>query len=228
MNKQRDENKMKLKRNLLLLVFMLTLALVLAACSAARPSTAENIAASSSAGNSSAAASEAENGPEGSSAPEEQASADGDVLVAYFSHTGNTEEVAQQIADLTGGTLAEIQRAEEYGNLQEEAEAEILDGVHPEITVSAENVQDYDTIFVGYPIWWDEAPAMIATFLDSYDFSGKTIVPFCTSASDPIDNSLHIFTELCPDAVIAEGLTANNEEDIEPWLQELGLLQRFL
>lgn len=69
---------------------------------------------------------------------------------------------------------------------------------------------------------------MIATFLDSYDFSGKTIVPFCTSASDPIDNSLHIFTELCPDAVIAEGLTANNEEDIEPWLQELGLLQRFL
>ena len=148
--------------------------------------------------------------------------------MAYFSHTGNTEEVAQQIADLTGGTLAEIQRAEEYGNLQEEAEAEILDGVHPEITVSAENVQDYDTIFVGYPIWWDEAPAMIATFLDSYDFSGKTIVPFCTSASDPIDNSLHIFTELCPDAVIAEGLTANNEEDIEPWLQELGLLQRFL
>ncbi|HIV19560.1 MAG TPA: hypothetical protein IAC82_09700 [Candidatus Merdivicinus intestinigallinarum] len=80
----------------------------------------------------------------------------------------------------------------------------------------------------GHAIWWDEAPAMIATFLDSYDFSGKTIVPFCTSASDPIDNSLHIFTELCPDAVIAEGLTANNEEDIEPWLQELGLLQRFL
>ena len=164
MNKQRDENKMKLKRNLLLLVFMLTLALVLAACSAGRPNTAENSAASSSAGNPSTAASEAENGPEGSSAPEEQASADGDVLVAYFSHTGNTEEVAQQIADLTGGTLAEIQRAEEYGNLQEEAEAEILDGVHPEITVSAENVQDYDTIFVGYPIWWDEAPAMIATF----------------------------------------------------------------
>ena len=153
MNKQRDENKMKLKRNLLLLVFMLTLALVLAACSAGRPNTAENSAASSSAGNPSTAASETEDGQEGSSAPEEQASADGDVLVAYFSHTGNTEEVAQQIAEFTSGTLAEIQRAEEYGNLQEEAEAEILDGVHPEITVSAENVQDYDTIFVGYPIW---------------------------------------------------------------------------
>lgn len=148
----------------------------------------------------------------------------GNVLIAYFSHTGNTEEVAGQIADLTGGTLAEIQRAEEYGDLQEEAEAEILEGVHPEITVSVDNVEDYDTIFVGYPIWWDEAPAMIASFLAENDFSGKTIIPFCTSASDDIDNSLHIFSELCPDAEIAEGLTANDLNDIEPWIQGLGLI----
>lgn len=93
----------------------------------------------------------------------------------------------------------------------------------PAITVSVDNVEDYDTIFVGYPIWWEEAPAMIATFLESYDFAGKTIVPFCTSSSDSIDNSLHIFTELCPDATIAQALTANNEADIQPWLQELGL-----
>ena len=94
----------------------------------------------------------------------------------------------------------------------------------PAITVSVDNVKDYDTIFVGYPIWWEEAPAMIATFLESYDFAGKTIVPFCTSSSDSIDNSLHIFTELCPDATIAQALTANNEANIQPWLQELGLL----
>lgn len=94
----------------------------------------------------------------------------------------------------------------------------------PAITVSVDNVEDYDTIFVGYPIWWEEAPAMIATFLESFDFAGKTIVPFCTSSSDSIDNSLHIFTELCPDATIAQALTANNEVDIQPWLQELGLL----
>lgn len=94
----------------------------------------------------------------------------------------------------------------------------------PAITVSVDNVEDYDTIFVGYPIWWEEAPAMIATFLESYDFAGKTIVPFCTSSSDSIDNSLHIFTELCPDATIAQALTANNEADIQPWLQELSLL----
>ena len=63
---------------------------------------------------------------------------------------------------------------------------------------------------------------VISTFLESYDFSGKTIVPFCTSASDSIDNSLHIFDELAPDAEIEEGLTANNEEEIKPWLVGLG------
>lgn len=74
----------------------------------------------------------------------------GNVLIAYFSHAGNTEEAAQVIAEYTGGTLAEIQRAEEYGNLQEEAEVEILDGVHPEITVSVDSIEEYDTIFVGF------------------------------------------------------------------------------
>lgn len=148
----------------------------------------------------------------------------GSVLVAYFSHTGNTEEVAQMIAEYTGGDLAKIQRASEYEDLEAEAEAEIKDGVHPEITVSVDSIEEYDTIFVGYPIWWDEAPAMISTFLADNDFSGKTVVPFCTSASDDIGNSLHIFSELCPDAEIAEGLTANNPEDIEPWIQSLGLM----
>lgn len=143
-------------------------------------------------------------------------------LIAYFSYTGNTEEVAQQIADQTGGTLVEIERATPYEDASEEGEEEIENNVHPEITVDLDSVDDYDTIFVGYPIWFDEAPMVIDTFLESYDFTGKTIVPFCTSASDSIDNSLHIFGELAPDADIAEGLTANNEADIEPWLNELG------
>lgn len=156
---------------------------------------------------------------------EKAAANDGKILVAYFSYTGNTEEAAQIIADYTGGNLAEIQRAEEYGDLEEEAEAEILNGVQPEITVSVDSIAEYDTVFVGYPIWWDEAPAMIATFLADNDFSGKTIIPFCTSASDDIGNSLHIFSELCPDAEIAEGLTANELDDIEPWIQRLGIME---
>lgn len=161
--------------------------------------------------------------PAADSAPSPEDAAGGGILVACFSNTGNTEEVAQQIAGLTGGTLAEIQRAEPYGDLRQEAEAEIQNGERPAITVSVDNVEDYDTIFVGYPIWWDEAPAMIATFLESYDFSGKMLIPFCTSASDSIDNSLHIFSEFCPDAAIAQGLTANDPDDVELWLQGLGL-----
>lgn len=209
---------MRKTKPIVYLLLMLTLVFALAACSAGTPSSPD----SNPAGQDAADAGDAV--PDGSAAPSPDAQAGGDILVAYFSHTGNTEAVAQQIASLTGGTLAQIERAEDYGDLQQEAEAEIKDGARPEITVSVNNVADYDTVFVGYPIWWDEAPAMIATFLSSYDFSGKTLIPFCTSASDPIDNSLHIFREICPDATIAEGLTANNDADIEPWLARLGLI----
>lgn len=209
---------MRKTKPIVYLLLMLTLVFALAACSAGTPSSPD----SNPAGQDAADAGDAV--PDGSAAPSPDAQAGGDILVAYFSHTGNTEAVAQQIASLTGGTLAQIERAEDYGDLQQEAEAEIKDGARPEITVSVNNVADYDTVFVGYPIWWDEAPAMIATFLSSYDFSGKTLIPFCTSASDPIDNSLHIFREICPDAAIAEGLTANNDADIEPWLTRLGLI----
>lgn len=157
--------------------------------------------------------------------PEEE-DTDSRILVAYYSNTGTTEEVANTIAEHTGADTAEIERTEEYGNLQDEAEAEIENGEHPEITVSVEDITAYDTIFIGYPIWFDEAPAMIATFLADNNFSGKTIIPFCTSSSDTIDNSLHIFEELCPDALLEEGLTANNTEDIQPWLESMGLMQQ--
>ena len=130
----------------------LLLTLLLAACSTGggTPSSqASSLLESSS-------ASETPSLPESSlssrTAPESQGQS-GSVLVAYYSHTGNTEAVAQQIAELTGGTLAVIQRQEEYGDLQTEAEAEIQEDARPAITVSVDNVKDYDTIFVGYPIW---------------------------------------------------------------------------
>ncbi len=108
---------MKSKRNTLMIALVLAFSLVLAACSPGQFSSSEGASGTK-----------------------------GDILVAYFSYTGNTEEVAGQIADLTGGTLGEIQRVEEYGNLQEEAEAEILEGARPEITFSVDNVEDYDTV----------------------------------------------------------------------------------
>lgn len=205
---------MKHKKIIALLMMVLSMVFLFTACSGGGNSSgtqSENTTEASSASDAST-----------DTAADDTAKADGTILVAYYSYTGNTEAVAKQIADLTGGDLAEIQRKEDYQDLQTDAKEEIDQDIRPEITGSVENVEDYDTIFVGYPIWWDEAPAMISTFLDSYDFSGKTIVPFCTSSSDEIDNSLHIFSEICPDANIAEGLTANDDADIEPWLQRLG------
>lgn len=222
---------MKIRKSIFLLTFLLALSFVLAACGNNNPS-----AETSSAANETETVTETlqteepmedmnEKPTEEPETTEPETDANGgNVLIVYFSHTGNTEEAAQMISEYTDGTLAEIKRAEEYGDLQEESEAEILDGVHPEITVSVDSIEGYDTVFVGYPIWWDEAPAMIATFLAENDFSGKTIIPFCTSSSDDIGNSLHIFSELCPDAEIAEGLTANDLNDIEPWIQRLGLI----
>ncbi len=146
---------------------------------------------------------------------------DVDVLVAYFSQTGNTEEVAQRIADYTDGDLAEIQRATDYRDLQSEAQAEIESGAQPDITVDVDNIDEYEVIFIGYPIWWDEAPAMIATFLAENDFEGKILAPFCTSAYSPIDNSLHIFRELAPEADLADGFTANNLNLVQAWVDEV-------
>ena len=144
-----------------------------------------------------------------------------DVLVAYFSQTGNTQEVAELIAERTDADLAEIQRAEPYGDLQSEAQAEINNGSQPAITVDADDISEYEVIFIGYPIWWGEAPAMISTFLAENDFNGKIVAPFCTSAYSPIEDSLHIFDELAPDAVLADGLTANRLSTVTAWVDEV-------
>ncbi len=144
---------MKSKKNILLMM-MLIFAFMLAACSTGRPSASEGGSSAESEGSMRETGSENDGAlTERSSVLSDSTQTEGSVLVAYFSHTGNTKQVAQQIADLTGGSLAEIQRAEKYGDLQEEAEAEILESIRPEITVSMDDITDYDTVFVGYPIW---------------------------------------------------------------------------
>lgn len=146
---------------------------------------------------------------------------DTDVLVAYFSQTGTTREVARQIAEYTNGDLAEIKRAQPYGNLQDEAKAEVDNGAHPNITVDVGNLDQYNVIFIGYPIWWDEAPAMIATFLAENDLSGKVVAPFCTSSYSPITNSMHVFRELASGATVVDGLTANSGSAVRPWVDQV-------
>ena len=153
-------------------------------------------------------------------------------LVAYFSASGTTAKAAKVLAKAAGADLYEIKPAVPYTSTdlnwmdkRSRSSVEMNDKhSRPALADTDAPVAGYDVIFLGFPIWWYTTPTIINTFLESYDFSGKTIVPFCTSASDSIDNSLHIFSELCPEAILAEGLTANDEADIEPWLQGLGLL----
>ncbi len=121
----------------------------------------------------------------------------GKVLVAYFSATNNTEGVAQKLADGLGADLYEITPEQpytdedlDYGNSQSRSSVEMNDpSARPAISGSVENMEQYDVVLIGYPIWWGEAPRIMSTFIESYDFTGKTLAAFCTSASSGFGSS---------------------------------------
>ena len=124
--------------------------------------------------------------PETSISPAAEA-ADASVLIAYFSWSGNTAEMAAQIQEQTGGDLFEIVPVEpyptDYSECGDVALAERDSNARPEIQNLPESIEQYDTIFIGYPIWWHTAPMIIGTFLESYDLSGVDVYPFTQSAS---------------------------------------------
>ena len=151
-------------------------------------------------------------------------------LVAYFSCTGNTKDIAELIADATGAELFEIvpetPYTEEDMNHQAGSRANVEQDdrkARPAILNAVEDMEAYDTIYLGYPIWFGDAPRIISTFLESYDFSGKTIVPFCTSGRSAIDDSVQNLRALCKDAAILDGerLNGATASDISAWLDSL-------
>lgn len=171
------------------------------------------------------------------------------ILVAYFSRTGenysvgniekgNTHIVADMIAGQTGGDLFEISTVspypEDYDECTEIAKQEQEENARPEIVGSVENMTDYDIVFLGYPIWWSDMPMAVYTFLESYDFSGKTIVPFCTHEGSELSSTENAIAEVCPDAEVVDGLAirgavAQNSQDeaketVVSWFQEAGFI----
>ena len=162
-------------------------------------------------------------------APEE----DGGTLIAYFSWSGNTEQVAQLIQEATGGDLFEITPAvpytDGYDELLDIARQEQSDSARPELAAQVENWGRYDTVFVGYPNWWSDAPMAVYTFLESYDWTGKTLVSFNTSASGGFGRSLDNLPESAAGATILEGLSftertlADAQSEVPAWLDGLGL-----
>lgn len=158
---------------------------------------------------------------------------DSKILVAYFSWGGTTQRMAQEIVRQTGADFFRIEPVvpypTEYTPCTEVALEEKNNNARPAIAATVENWEDYDTVFIGCPVWWWTTPMIICTFAESYDFEGKTVVPFCTYASTYRDETLARIVELTPDAahLTGEGLTSGriNEQNISSWLREIGLIE---
>lgn len=160
----------------------------------------------------------------------EQTDDGGKVLVLYFSATGNTKAVAEKMAELTGADIHEIIPAESYTaadlNYNDDncrANREMNDAsARPAISGDGIDISGYDTVMIGYPIWWGTMPRIINTFLDTYDLSGKMVLPFCTSGSSGIFQSVSDLRNAIPGADVRDGLRAgkNQDSEIETWLDE--------
>lgn len=152
-------------------------------------------------------------------------------LVVYFSHTGTTKEVAVSIQELTGSDILRIREETKYPTVYSEttalAQKEFNEGILPATTTRVLNWDQYDTIYVGFPIWYYKMPMIVESFLQNYEFDGKTVVPFCTSGGSSISGAMDQINERCEGATVTSGYTANSGSDTEitAWLAEIGILE---
>lgn len=157
----------------------------------------------------------------------------GSILIAYFSWSGNTEALANLIQAETGGDIFEIAPAEPYTDNYDElldiARDEQSENARPALASEVDGWDGYDTVFVGYPDWWGDAPMLIYSFLESYDWTGKTLVPFCTSGGSGFGRSLDRLPDSAPGAEILDGLhirsgaVDGSEPEVAEWISSLGI-----
>ena len=148
-------------------------------------------------------------------------------VVAYFSASGVTKRYAEKLAQVTGADLFEIKPSVPYTsadlNWQNSASRSSVEmknpNSRPEISERLSDMNSYDTVFVGFPIWWYVAPTIINTFLESYDFSGKTVIPFATSGGSGMGKTADVLRKICPHADIKDGKVLNgmSDEKIAQW-----------
>lgn len=170
---------------------------------------------------------------EAAAEPGEPAEGTGGTLVAYFSWSGNTEQMAQMIQEETGADLFEIEPAapytDDYDTLLDVAQQEQADNARPEVASQVENWDSYDVVFIGYPDWWSDAPMLIYSFLESYDWEGKTLIPFCTSGGSGFGRSLEKLSDSAPGAEILEGLHVSGSsvgsagDEVADWISSLDI-----
>lgn len=155
----------------------------------------------------------------------------GNTLILYFSMSGNTETVANYIHEEIGGDIVKLETVqtypEDYDELVDYAREEQRDNTRPELETTIENIEQYDTIFLGYPNWWGDMPMPIYSFLDQYDLSNKTIAPFITHGGSGLSGTSANIANEEPDAVVTEGLAINGDDvddcqdEVNEWLDEL-------
>ena len=168
--------------------------------------------------------------------PEEQAvSKTSNILVAYFSHSGNTQKIAELIHDQVGGDIFEIKTvtpySSNYNTVLDEAQKEKNDKSRPELSAHVDDMAGYDTIILGYPNWWGDMPMAVYSFLDEYDLSGKTVIPFCTHGGSGFSGTVSSIKNTEPDAVVLDGLAirdsnvGNAQDNVTEWPRGLGILE---
>ncbi|MDR2389044.1 MAG: NAD(P)H-dependent oxidoreductase [Tannerellaceae bacterium] len=155
-------------------------------------------------------------------------------LIVYYSRTGNTEALANHIQALTGADMFKIETVEaypeDYPELTEIAQAEKNNQVRPAIKEEVDNIDQYDAIFIGFPIWWGTLPMVMATFLESYSLEGKTIIPFCTHGNGGVDQGFIEVQKLSSKANHKEGFSLKGIHvdsarlDVEKWLKAIQVI----
>lgn len=158
-------------------------------------------------------------------------SGNGKILVAYFSYSGNTQKIAELVAENTGGDIVRIETVIPYSDNRDEvldvAQNEQAENARPELSTKVDNMEEYETVLIGYPNWWGTMPMAICSFLEEYDFSGKVVIPFCTHGGSALGSSEGDIAELIPDSTMLEGLAIresdvdNAESDVKEWLEKL-------
>lgn len=153
------------------------------------------------------------------------------ILIAYFSHWGHTQQFAQLIQKITAGDLFEITTdhfyPEDHDPCSAQAHQEQLEDYRPHLTSHVKNMKQYEVVFIGHPIWWYREPMIIRSFWEEYDFSSKTIVPFCTSGDVDIKNTEEDAKKFLPKSKIAKGLRLgsyevnSSQEKVRRWLKDL-------
>ncbi|MDD5223225.1 MAG: flavodoxin [bacterium] len=157
------------------------------------------------------------------------------ILVVYFSHSGNTREIANRIHEHAGGDVFEVvpvdQYPADYDAVVAQAKRELNSGYKPALKTKVKDFGRYDVVFIGYPVWWSTVPPPVVTFLSESDLSGKTIVPFCTHEGSSFGHSVTDISRLCPRSTVFDGLAVRGSDvkkaqnKVSAWLQGLKFTQ---